>query len=165
MAVEPLSGNHHLDAFDCGNADLNRFIKCHALQSHQGDFSKTFVTCQQGNHVIGFYTLATGSVKHADATVRMKKGASQHDIPVMLLARLAVCDSARGRKIGSALLKHAMLNVLDISKRAGVRAMLTHAKDESAKSFYAHFDFEPGPTNDLHMFLLLKDIRKNLKPQ
>ena len=162
MAVVSLSGDHHLAAFDCGNADLNTFLKRYALQSQQGDFSHTFVTCRQDNHVIGFYTLATGSVKHADATPRMKKGASQHDIPVMLLARLAVCDSAKGEKIGRGLLRDAMLNVLEISKRTGVRAMLAHAKDEEARSFYEYFDFEPGPTNDLHMFLVMKDIRKNL---
>ena len=161
MAVVSLSGNHHLAAFDCGNADLNTFLKRYALQSQQGDFSCTFVTCRQDNHVIGFYTLAMGSVKHADATIRMKKGASQHDIPVVLLARFAVCESARRQKIGGALLKDAMLNVMDVSKKVGVRAMLAHAKDEEAKSFYKYFGFEPGPTDDLHMFLVMKDIRKN----
>ena len=163
MAVVSLSGDHHLAAFDCGNADLNTFLKRHALQSQQGDFSRTFVTCRQGNHVIGFYTLASGSVKHADATIRMKKGASQNDIPVILLARLAVCDSARGEKIGRALLKDAMLNVMDVSRKVGVRAMLAHAKHERARTFYEKFGFEPGPTDDLHMFLVMKDVRKNLK--
>ena len=161
MTVESLSSDHHLRTFDCGNADLNTFLKRHALQNQRSDFSQTFVTCRQGNQVIGFYTLTTGSVKHSDATESMKKGASQHDIPVMLLARFAVCNSVKGQGIGSALLKHAMLDVLGISSKAGVRAMLAHAKDKDAQSFYKHFGFEIGPTNNLHMFLMIKDIRRN----
>jgi len=35
-----------------------------------------------------------------------------------------------------------------------------HAKDEKAKAFYQHFDFEVLPGYPLHLVLLLKDARK-----
>jgi hypothetical protein len=38
-----------------------------------------------------------------------------------------------------------------------------HAKDEEAHAFYRHFDFEPSPTDPLHLFLLMKDLRAILK--
>jgi hypothetical protein len=46
---------------------------------------------------------------------------------------------------------------------AGIRAFAVHAKDEVAKSFYAHFDFVASPTDAYHLFRLLKDIRAALK--
>ena len=46
---------------------------------------------------------------------------------------------------------------------AGIRALVVHAKDENARRWYEQFDFEPSPTNPLHLFLLLKDLKKLLK--
>jgi hypothetical protein len=45
---------------------------------------------------------------------------------------------------------------------AGLRALVAHAKDEPAAAFYAHFGFEPSPTDPLHMYIMLKDIRRIL---
>jgi hypothetical protein len=39
-----------------------------------------------------------------------------------------------------------------------MRPLLVVALDE-AKSFYEHFGFEPSPSDPLHLFLLMKDIR------
>jgi hypothetical protein len=40
---------------------------------------------------------------------------------------------------------------------------LVHAKDEKARGWYQQFDFEPSPTDPLHLFLMLKDIRAILE--
>jgi hypothetical protein len=40
--------------------------------------------------------------------------------------------------------------------------MLTHAKNEEAKSFYEKFGFEESPIHPLHLMLSVKDIRENL---
>jgi len=54
------------------------------------------------------------------------------------------------------------LRTLQAAEIVGLRAMLTHAKDEEAVSFYRKFGFEPSPTHEKHLFLLLKDIRASL---
>jgi hypothetical protein len=43
---------------------------------------------------------------------------------------------------------------------AGIRAFAVHAKDEEARSFYQKFDFIPSPTDPMHLFVLLKDVRR-----
>ena len=43
---------------------------------------------------------------------------------------------------------------------AGIRAFAVHAKDGSARRFYEHFRFAPSPTDPLHLYLLLKDLRQ-----
>ncbi|MGH9652007.1 MAG: hypothetical protein ACRD6B_00860 [Bryobacteraceae bacterium] len=43
---------------------------------------------------------------------------------------------------------------------AGGRALAVHAKDEQARDFYRRFDFMPSPTDPMHLFVLLKDVRR-----
>jgi hypothetical protein len=64
------------------------------------------------------------------------------------------------KRIGAGLLRVAMLLTLQAADIAGIRALVVHAKDDVAEGFYKHFDFLPSPSDPLHLFLLLKDLRK-----
>lgn len=156
-----LAKPHQLDRFDCGVASLNVYLSRFARINHQSGSARTYVACR-GRTVVGYYSLAFGSVEVKSATQRVAKGLSQHPIPIMLLARLAVDVSAQGCGVGKALLKDALLRTLQASEIGGLRAMLVHAKDRQARAFYEKFGFESSPTNGLHLMLLLKDIRKSL---
>jgi hypothetical protein len=57
-------------------------------------------------------------------------------------------------------LKDAILRTLQAADIAGIRALAVHAKDDAARKFYERFDFLPSPTDPLHLFMLLKDVRK-----
>ena len=81
----------------------------------------------------------------------------------MLLARLAVDRSWQGRGLGAALLLDALRRTLTAADILGMRAIMVHAKDEAARRFYEHFDFDPSPVEPLHLFLLLKEIARLLK--
>jgi hypothetical protein len=52
-----------------------------------------------------------------------------------------------------------MRRVLQAADIAGVRAMVVHAKDESAQRFYGHLGFESFPEKPLTLYRLLKDLR------
>lgn len=157
--IEKLSSTHDVNHFDCGAPDLNRFLISHALQNQQAGSANSYVACYEQS-VIGYYSLAVSSIIHAKAPVRVKKGLAKHPIPVMLLARLAVDVSQHGKGIGRGLLKDALLRTVQSANIAGIRALLVHAKDDAAKQWYEQFNFDPSPTDPLHMFLLMKDIRK-----
>ena len=45
----------------------------------------------------------------------------------------------------------------------GARAILVHALDEEAATFYKKFEFEPSPLDPKQLFLLMKDLRATLK--
>ena len=64
------------------------------------------------------------------------------------------------RPIGAGLLKDAMWRTLQAAEICGVRAFAVHAKDAAARRFYEHFDFEPPPTDPMHLFVLIKDLRR-----
>ncbi len=95
-----------------------------------------------------------------DAPVRLTKGLAHHPVPIMLLARLAIDHRWQNKGVGRALLRDAMQRSLEAADIAGIRAFAVHAKDEEAKRFYQHFDFLPSPTDPMHLFILLKDVRR-----
>jgi GNAT superfamily N-acetyltransferase len=66
----------------------------------------------------------------------------------------------QGQGVGKALLRDAMQRTLQAADIAGVRAFAVHAKDDEARRFYEHFDFIPSPTDPMHLFVLLKDVRR-----
>ena len=157
---EPIGAHHQVVAFDCGAPALNEFLIRHALSNHQSGSAKTFVATSDSHVVVGYYSLAASQVLYADAPPRLIKGVARHPVPVVLLARLAVEHTWQGKGLGPGLLKDAILRVLGAAEGIGVRALLVHAKDDKAKAFYLHYNFEPLPGYPLHLVLLLKDARK-----
>ena len=159
--IEKLQPHHAVDTFDCGREALNLFLRKHALQNQRTGGSQTYVGTADDS-VIGYYALAVGSVEQDQAPERIKKGLAKHSIPLMLLARLAVDLRWQKQGVGAALLKDATLRTLQAADIAGIRALVVHAQDEEAKTFYERFDFLPSPSDPLHLFILLKDLRKLL---
>ncbi len=151
--------------FDCGNETLNVWLKRYALQNQAADFARTFVVIEKNKPpIVAFYSLATGAVERADATEKIKKGLPQNpQIPIMLLARLAVDLRYQGMGLGKGLLKDAMLRTLKASQYAGIRGILVHAKDEKAGQFYEKYGFEQSPVHPLMKMLRLKDLRRIIK--
>lgn len=156
-SIEKLRREHLLDEFDCGKEALNRFLKRQASAGQQSHSAQTYVLAKD-LRVLGYYSLAAGSVTHDEATERVRKGQARHPIPVILLARLAVDVSAHGKGLGAALLKDALLRTAQAADIIGARALLVHAKDDSAKAFYEHFSFESSPSDTYHLLLIMKDL-------
>jgi GNAT superfamily N-acetyltransferase len=65
--------------------------------------------------------------------------------------------------LGQGLLKDALERTVRAADIGGLRAMLVHTKDDSARVFYEHFNFEPSPTDPYHLFILLKDLKRMLR--
>lgn len=147
-----------MDAFDCGEEPLNRFLVRNALQNQQANASRTYVALSEAR-VVGYYTLVVGEIANADASERLRKGLARHPVPIMLLARLAVDAGMQGKGLGAGLLKDALLRTLQAADIAGIRAIAVHAKNERATAFYERYGFGPSPTDPLHLFLLLKDVK------
>lgn len=158
-----LTAQDDVDDFDCGQPDLDDWLRRFALVNQKAGMSTVFVTASAGR-VAGYYALATGGVERADSPRRVTQGVPRHPIPVILLTRLAVDSSAQGKGLGRALLRDALIRVNNAADEIGVRALLVHAKDERARDFYMRqAEFEPSPTDPLHLFLLMKDLRKSLR--
>lgn len=157
-----LTKDHDRNSFDCGVPALNDYLKKYALQNQKKHATRTYVATI-GNRIVGYYSLAYGSVSLEEAPQGVRSGLPKHPIPVILLARLAVDSSTQGLGLGAALLKDALLRTIQAAEIAGLRAMLVHAKDDSAKHFYEKFGFESSPIDAYHLFLRLPDILSSLR--
>lgn len=157
--IEKLRRDHLVEDFDCGREELNRYLVRYAWQNQQAGAAQTYVGLQ-GEVVVGYHTLAVGHVTLENAHERLTKGLARHPVPIMLLARLAIDRRFQGKGVGKALLRDAMERTLRAADIAGIRALAVHAKDEEARRFYEHFDFISSPTDPLHLFVLLKDVRR-----
>jgi len=158
-AHEKLRRDHPVEDFDCGREQLNRYLTRYAWQNQQAGAALTYVGLD-GDIVVGYHTLTVGQVSHEEAPRRLGKGLARHPVPIMLLARMAVDRRWQGQGVGKALLRDALERTLQAADIAGIRAFAVHAKDDQARVFYEYFDFVPSPTDPLHLFLLLKDVRQ-----
>jgi len=157
-----LTKDHDRNSFDCGVPSLNDYLKKYALQNQKKHVARTYVVTR-GNRIVGYYSLAYGSVSLEEAPQSVKSGLPRHPVPVILLARLAVDSTEQGSGLGAALLKDALIRTIQAADIAGLRAILVHAKDDSAKRFYEKFGFEPSPIDTYHLFLRLSVIFESLK--
>ena len=159
-APEALSAQHRFQNFDCGNPTLNIWLKRRAIKNDTSGASRTYVVCHQ-NHVVAYYTLATGAVQCADAPGRIRRNMPD-PIPVMVLGRLAVHLDWQKKGLGSDLLADAVKRTLQAADIAGIRAFMLHALSAEAKKFYEQFRFQPSPTDPMNLMITLKDAQAHL---
>jgi hypothetical protein len=71
--------------------------------------------------------------------------------------------SCQGLGLGKALVVDALRRVAAASEVIGVRALLIHCENDTARDFYLRLaKFDASPTDPLHLFLLMKDLRRAL---
>jgi GNAT superfamily N-acetyltransferase len=160
--VEALTRAHDVSQFDCGlHTSLTEWLKRFAWMNQQNETSRTYVV-HRANRVVAYYSIATGSTRREDAPLRVAKGLANHPVPVIVLTRLAVDRTEQGEGLGVAMLKDGLVRIAAAADIVGARAVLVHAIDAKAAAFYRNFDFVPCPDNDLHLMLLMKDLRMGL---
>ncbi len=157
-APEHLDVHHDLAAFDCGESDLNDWLRLQALENEASGASRTYVICADG-HVVGYYALATGAVARVAATGRVRRQMPD-PIPVMIIARLAVDGRHQGRGLGYGLLRDALLRTLQVAAQVGIRAVLLHAMTGEAKKFYQRAGFQESPLDPMAMMITIADVEK-----
>ena len=154
-APQPLTADHQLNTFNCGETSLDEWLKRRARLNQSNGASRTFVVVDENQLVMGYYALAAGAVHHQDATRSIRQNMPD-PIPVMVLARLAVDIRTQGMQLGAGLLRNAVDRSLAVAKNTGVRALLVHALHERAKQFYLYFGFQASPVHPLTLMLRLK---------
>ena len=156
----PLAADHELDEFNSGVTPLDDWLKRLTRHNEAEGGSRTFVICAN-RRVIGYYSLAAGSVVAGAATGRVRRNVP-NPVPVVLLGRLAIDQAWQGTGLGGDLLRDAVLRTLAAGESIGVRAMLVHAISDEAKAFYEKRGFRPSPVDPMTLMVTLNDARRML---
>ena len=101
-APAALTVEHDLEQFGSGTPPFDDWLKRRARQNEISDASRSYVIAE-GRRVVGYYSLAAGSVLHEASTGRVRRNMPD-PVPVALLGRLAVDRGWRGKGLGAALL-------------------------------------------------------------
>ena len=154
----PLAPDHELEDFASGVGPLDDWLKRRARANEAAGASRTYVVCE-GRRVVGYYSLAAGSLLHQIATGAVRRNMPD-PVPVALLGRLAIDRRWQGRGLGQALLRDAILLVVGAAEMIGVRAFLVHAISDEARAFYERCGFRPSPVQPMTLMITIDEARR-----
>lgn len=160
-----LRAGHVLDGFECRSPEQTDWLRRHARQSvGVGTTRVLAVIPADSDVVVAYYAWCMASVTLVEAPPRVRKGAGRYPQPVALLARLGVDVDHEGFGLGAGMLRDVIVRTLALGEEIGGRGLLVHAETVEARDFYLHLvpEFEASPTDGMHLFLLMKDIRRTL---
>ena len=155
-APVPLTAEHDLSFFDCGEPALNHWLRHRALKN-ESRFSRTYAVCEN-NRVVAYFCISAGSVERSAAPGKVRRNAPD-TIPVSVIGRLAVSHSHEGKGLGADLLSDALRRIAIASQSIGIGAVLVHAKDDAAKRFYMRCaEFIEYPEDSRTLFLPIETV-------
>lgn len=129
-----------IEGFKCGSEIVDRWASEHSALARKRGTAVIYASyC--GDKVAGFYTLSTHSVVRASVAGGWFVRNAPDQVPAVLLGMLGVDEEFKGRGLGAALLRDAILNAMKIADLAGARALVVDPVDESSRGFYEHFGF------------------------
>ncbi len=150
---------NQLKDFDCGNEDLNIYLKCFAYQNDKSGIGKTFVLFDN-NKLVGFVTLCSASIAFKELPKNIKL--PRYPIPAIKIARLAVDKRFQGKGYGKELLRHSLDKIATLSEFIGVKFVTVDAKEES-KPFYEKYGFVALPNKKETYILPIELVIKAFK--
>ena len=159
-APEPLADQHDCAGFACGREVLDTWLGRRALRNQASGASRTFFVCDTGR-VVAYYALASSAVAAERTTGRLRRNMPD-PIPAVVLARLAVDRSHQGKGLGRALVQDAGRRVLNAADAIGIRGLLVHALDDTARGFYERLGFDPSPLDPMTLMITLADLRASV---
>lgn len=162
VVIEPLTKAHHRKAFDCGQADLNSFVRQYAMQQQRQGYNQGYAA-MSGGQLAGFYCLSAGSLSFSDLPEEFRRGMPRYPVPCVTIGRFAVAVEWQGRGLGRKLLAHALRRVLEAAGIVGVSLVLVDAKDEAAAGFYESLGFVRLEDKPLTLFLPVSKIADGVK--
>jgi GNAT superfamily N-acetyltransferase len=137
--------------FDCGIAELNRYVHQQMSQDAKRNIAAPFVLLNE-NQVIGFYTLSASSVNVSDLPAALIKKLPKYPlVPVALLGRLAVDKNYQKQGLGDFLLMDALKRAVVLSEQIAIMAVVVDAINDSASRFYQQYGFEELTANRLFL--------------
>jgi GNAT superfamily N-acetyltransferase len=142
LDIVKLSAGFDLSHFDCGDEDLNSFLKDNALDYQNGSLAVTYL-CLYKNQIIAYFSLSSDAIRldpeEKESMPEPKRRLGEY--PAVKIGRLAVHKEFRKRGIGSFLIKAAMGKISDeIIKEIGCRFVTIDAYDQAIE-FYKKLSF------------------------
>lgn len=139
---------HDRSSFDCGEDELNGFIKTRAAKHMVAGVSRTMVRpaispLPDGKYPIcSFYSIAPSQIERQTLPAALAKTLPHYLIPVFLIAQLAVHADIKGRGFGKITLIKALEHLWSVNAQMRAYAVVVDCLNRAAQDFYTRFGFE-----------------------
>ena len=140
---------------------LDDWLKNAALNSERMGTARTRVWVDPAGAVIAYFSLAPHLVMRDDIDQRIGRG-SPHDIPSILLARLALDLARQGRGEGGLLLVDSLTVAIEGMRDLGGRLIVVDAIDATAAAFYRKHGFKACPGRGDRLVMKASDAAVSL---
>lgn len=158
----PISDKHVLTDFSSGKPVLDDWLKDMALYNQSQGYTRTFVIADENFHVVGYHAICAGMIHRNDVPRSVKGSRAPIELPVAVLGRLAVSQGHRGRGLGIALLRNALLSVVSAAQLVAFRGVVVHAIDDDAVRFYKKYEFRETAGMQRRLIVPVNDIVASL---
>ena len=161
----PIQKEHKRKEFDCGNRELNQYLRRYARQNDTKGINKAFVATKPDTPLVidGYYTISSSTKDSKALPDNIAQKMPSYPIPAALIGRLAVDISCQGQGLGKELLVNALMRIVKASQEIGIYAVRVDAIDIKAKQFYLKHEFISFKDSPLSLFLPLSTIKKEFK--
>lgn len=160
----PLTASHDVDRFSCEAPELTTWLQRSAINDARMGTSRTRVLLD-GTRVVGYFALSSHTIRVGDLPKKLARGRDEESsFPAQLLAKLARCESWKGRGLGGRLLEEALRVAVEAADLVGARILVVDALDEKAARFYEKYGFKRLDTaaDRPRLYMKLSDIRATL---
>lgn len=139
IKVQKLSRLHKTDSFDCGDKDINDFLKNDALIYQEKKLAVTFIFSYR-DEMIGFFCCSGDCVrlKEKEKKCDNLSGKNFSEIPAMKIGRLAIDKRFQKQGIGAFILKWAIGYVEFYSHHLGIRYVTVDAYSHKVDWYESH---------------------------
>ena len=169
IVIRRLAEHDEVESFDCGDQPLNNYLRRHAWTNQEKiSIGVSYVSVDEDapQTVLGYFTLAMASVPRDTFPKKYVRGLPAYDLPLILLARLAVDRRFSGRGLGHALISEALRLSLRVSDEVGCRCIVTDAY-RNRIGWYERYGFVPlegaAESGPQRMFLDVRTVRAALR--
>ncbi|HSG70558.1 MAG TPA: GNAT family N-acetyltransferase [Planctomycetaceae bacterium] len=151
--LESLQKKHPRSRFDCGQDQVNDWLRTKALQHQNKRLSATKTLLDSEGEIAGFYTLAMGQVDFGDLPSDLVRQLPRRALPVAVLAWLGVNESHQRLKLGERLLAQALRDCYEAGQSFAFVAVILDCIDDRTKTFYERWEFAELPGKPNRLFL------------
>ena len=169
IVIRRLEEHDEVENFDCGDEPLDNYLQRHAWTNREkSSIDVSYVAFDEDapRTVLGYFTLAMASVPRDTFPKKYVRGLPPYDLPLILLARLAVDRRFSGRGLGHALISEALRISMRVSDEVGCRCIITDAYRDRVR-WYERYGFVPikgaAESGPQRMFLDVRTVREALR--
>jgi len=145
IVIRRLKESDEVENFDCADDALDNYLKRHAWSNQaKSSIGVSYVAVDEGapRTVLGYFTLAMAGVPRDAFPKKFVRGLPSYDLPLILLARLAVDRRFAGRGLGHALISERLRISLRVADEVGCRCVITDAYRDRV-AWHARYGFVP----------------------